>query len=136
MSNPLRIQIAIQGGGAKIIGLVAAMEGVQELEAHEQIQGTRLAGTSAGAIVAALFSARVPMGQLRVSLGTGELRDLFQSYKSPGIMDILKGLASGTPICDPTPIRDFLRKLFNASGKEHIKDLKPPVHIVSADVAS
>ncbi|MBW8865172.1 MAG: patatin-like phospholipase family protein, partial [Verrucomicrobia bacterium] len=130
-----KIQVAIQGGGAKIIGLVAAMEVLQKMEAAGEVEITRLAGTSAGAIVAALYSAKIDMGQLRLSLGTGELRELFENYEKPGKIEIIKRLVEGTPICDPGPIREFLRKLLEHAEKTYVNDLNPKVRIVSANVA-
>lgn len=61
------IQLVLQGGGAKLIALLAAMEAVEELEANGRIVVTRLCGTSAGAIAACLFAARVPMKEARGS---------------------------------------------------------------------
>ena len=52
-----KIQLAIQGGGAKICDLLAAAEVVQELVAAGELQVTRVAGTSAGAIVACMIGA-------------------------------------------------------------------------------
>ena len=135
MAKKVRIQLAIQGGGAKIIGLVAALEALQRIEDHGDIEITRLAGTSAGAVVAALYSARVDMGELRISLGTGELKTLFQNYSKPAILEIAKRLIAGSPVCDPGPIRDFLRELLKGVDKTYVKDLRPEVRIVSADVS-
>lgn len=53
---PKNFQLAIQGGGARLADLLAAAEVVQQFE-KEQIRLTRLAGTSAGSIVAALLAA-------------------------------------------------------------------------------
>jgi predicted acylesterase/phospholipase RssA len=135
MAQKVRIQLAIQGGGAKIIGLVAAMEVLQRIEAAGDIEVTRLAGTSAGAIVAALYSARVNMGQLRLSLGTGELRTLFENYGKPELATIINKLIAGSPACDPEPIRDFLRGLLQGVQKQYVKDLQPEVQIISANVS-
>lgn len=50
MSQPLKIQLAIQGGGAKICSLLAAAEVIHDLETKREIQITRISGTSARAI--------------------------------------------------------------------------------------
>ncbi len=61
------IQLVIQGGGAKITHLVAALEAVQSLQREGVLRVTRIAGTSAGAIAGALFAAGVDMQRARDS---------------------------------------------------------------------
>ncbi|MEI8288171.1 MAG: patatin-like phospholipase family protein [Verrucomicrobiota bacterium] len=46
------IQIAMQGGGAKLSALLAAMEALQSSQNKNEIRVTRISGTSSGAIVA------------------------------------------------------------------------------------
>jgi len=62
------VQLAIQGGGAKLIPLLAACEAIQALEAEDNppIKITRIAGTSAGAIAGCIFAARIPMSTARL----------------------------------------------------------------------
>jgi len=43
-SEPIKIQIAIQGGGAKICALMAAMEAFQDAEKQETIKVTPYRG--------------------------------------------------------------------------------------------
>src|SRR5687767_2418273 len=62
---PIKIQLALQGGGAKLCGLLAAMDAVQELHRRGIIQVTRIAGTSAGSIAACLFAAGADLGSVR-----------------------------------------------------------------------
>ena len=50
-------QLAVQGGGARLADLLAAAQVVQQFEASGRIHITRVAGTSAGSIVAALVAA-------------------------------------------------------------------------------
>ena len=61
------VQLALQGGGAKLMALLAAMEGVQEMD-EKQLKVTRLSGTSAGAIVACLYAAGIHMDVARTEL--------------------------------------------------------------------
>lgn len=53
---PIPVQIAFQGGGAKLVALLATLEGLCAAERDSKIRIYRLAGTSAGAIAAALYS--------------------------------------------------------------------------------
>lgn len=63
--DPVKLQLALQGGGAKLCSLLAAMEAVQSLQRNGMIQVTRIAGTSAGSIAACLFAADVNLDGVR-----------------------------------------------------------------------
>jgi len=45
---PVPIQLALQGGGAKITYLIAALEALQELEQAGKVKVTRIAGSAGG----------------------------------------------------------------------------------------
>lgn len=62
---PHPIQLAIQGGGAKICGLAAVMDALQECEARGLFHVTGIAGTSAGAVVGCLYAGGASFSQLR-----------------------------------------------------------------------
>ena len=53
---PIKVQIALQGGGAKLASLLAVLEALAICEQEGKIQITRIAGTSAGAIAGSLFA--------------------------------------------------------------------------------
>jgi|GEM_PF-1469918 len=59
--RPFKVQIAFQGGGAKLYSLIAAADAIRALEEENIIEVRRVAGSSAGAIVAALYAAKVPI---------------------------------------------------------------------------
>ena len=63
-----KIQFAFQGGGAKLASLLAVAEYLQELEKRNEIVITRVAGTSAGAIVAVLLAAEVDIKKFTIFL--------------------------------------------------------------------
>jgi predicted acylesterase/phospholipase RssA len=54
----VKMQLAIQGGGAKICDLLAAAEVIEDLWNTDKIEVTRVAGTSAGSIVACILASR------------------------------------------------------------------------------
>ena len=69
MSEPRPIQLALQGGGAKIVHLIAALEAIEKLQNEDRlIHVTRIAGTSAGAIAGGLFAAGVAMSAVKETL--------------------------------------------------------------------
>lgn len=54
----IQVQVCVQGGGARIANLLGAAQALRDLEAGNRLRVTRIAGTSAGAIAAALFAVR------------------------------------------------------------------------------
>src|SRR5688572_7458070 len=66
--RPVKLQVAFQGGGARLAVLLAAAEAIQALETDGIIRVTRIAGTSAGAIVGAFLAADIPICQIRQAL--------------------------------------------------------------------
>lgn len=72
----LRIQVAFQGGGAKIFALIAAAEVLKSFEREGRIEVTRIAGTSAGALVGTLYAAGVEPAVMRSELGSFPIRKL------------------------------------------------------------
>ncbi len=60
---PRKVKLALQGGGAKITSILAAMEAVEKLEENGEIEVTEIAGTSAGAIIAVLYAGRFLKGK-------------------------------------------------------------------------
>jgi len=88
---PVDVQIALQGGGAKLVALVAAMEGIEELVRQKIIRVTRISGTSAGSIVAVLFAAGVPMAEVRTYLEGMDHKKVFKPRMFPSMWYIVRG---------------------------------------------
>ena len=78
------IQLAIQGGGAKITYLLAALESVQALERGGLLRVTRIAGTSAGAIAGALYAAGVDMRRARDAFES-DRHQLLRAFPAAGV---------------------------------------------------
>jgi predicted acylesterase/phospholipase RssA len=114
---PLRIQLAIQGGGAKICALIAALEAVQLLEKEGVLQVTRIAGTSAGAIAGALFASRVEMAMVKERLGKITSDELARMFPMPTRRHLFwKLIVKQEPLWSSKPLRDLLSRLFGDSG--------------------
>ena len=56
------------------------MEVIEKLENDKKIKVTRIAGTSAGAIIGALFAARIPIKDIKHHF---ENTKLIEEYKKP-----------------------------------------------------
>jgi Patatin-like phospholipase len=116
-----RCDAVFEGGGVKGIGLVGAIAVTEEL-GYEFVN---LAGTSAGAIVAALIAA---------GYNATELRDIMQhldysQFKDQGLLDDIPvfgkilslGLEKG--IYEGEYLEAWIRKKLAAKGKHTFKDL-------------
>jgi predicted acylesterase/phospholipase RssA len=128
------IQLAIQGGGAKITHLLAALQAVQDLERERLLHVTRIAGTSAGAIAGALYAAGVDMQRARDAF---ELRreELLRAF--PPTSAKLRAawkLVTRQPFWDAGPLRRVIASLLAPSA--FVGDLRIPLIIVAADLTN
>ena len=119
-----RCDAVFEGGGVKGIGLVGAVAATEELD----YEFCNIAGTSAGAIVAALVAA---------GYRASELHDIMQSldyakFKDQGLLDRIPvfgkvlslGLEKG--IYEGAYLEHWLREKLLAKGKRTFKDLIIP----------
>jgi predicted acylesterase/phospholipase RssA len=134
----MKLQIAFQGGGARLAVLLAAAEAVQELEHRKIIEVTRVAGTSAGAIVAALFAARCNIADIRVKLAGPEGQRLLTSFPPIGTVKSLYKAWRGDPLWDDAPLARWLTEQFAAApnSPRFIKDLPTCLLVMSTDLES
>jgi len=130
-------QIALQGGGAKIIALLAAMEGVQEMQRAGRIRVTRISGTSAGAIVAAMFAAGIEMGAARKKAASLVASSAASDFPPPSSMRLIwQVLARGTPLWKEARLAEHLQMFFAEAKVKTLGDLfrksNTHVHVVAS----
>lgn len=132
-----KIQLAVQGGGAKISLLLAAMEAIEELQDQRVLEVTRIAGTSAGSIVGCLFAAGVPMRTVRDRLRDGLGEELMRTYRAPKLRNVLHQAAplfGGSPFWDEGHLKDLLARFFENPNLK-LNELKVPVYVIAADIS-
>ena len=128
------IQLAIQGGGAKITHLIAALHAVQDLERGGVLRVTRIAGTSAGAIAGALYAAGVDMQRARDAFAF-QRRELLRAF--PPTSASLRAawrFVTRQPFWDAGPLRRVVASLLAPCGS--LGDLRIPLIIVAADLTN
>jgi predicted acylesterase/phospholipase RssA len=139
-ANQARFQLAFQGGGAKLVPLIVAMEVAQHFERQGQLKITRLAGTSAGAILVALAGCGQDMAELRQELKGGEGKRLFSPFIPPRfcllrwlwmVKGVIRLFVFHLPIISSKPFEAWLGKRL---GAIRFSDLSPEVKIVSAEL--
>jgi predicted acylesterase/phospholipase RssA len=122
--EPLKIQLAIQGGGAKIVALFAVLEAVEDLQDNNIVHVTRIAGTSAGAIAGCLFAAGLRMPLLCERLKAVSPEQIRRAFPSPSKLRVVCTLGRGVPIWDTQPLEKFLEELFERQGVHYLEDLE------------
>ncbi len=88
--KPQQIDLIMEGGGVKGIGLVGALEGLDDAGYSFR----RVAGTSAGAVAASLVAAGMPIAQLSKTMREVE----FGSFEDEGILDHAGPVGKGLSI--------------------------------------
>lgn len=134
---PFKLQLAIQGGGAKLSALVAALEAVQKLEQEGILKVTRIAGTSAGAIAGSLFAARVSMVDVRQYLRSlsGSLQE---NIPIPSRFKVAYALAFGKAVWSDIWVKEHLAKLLTKSKLKQsptkFSELDIPMIAIATDI--
>jgi len=130
----INIQLALQGGGAKITYLVAALEAVQSLEREGLLRVTRIAGTSAGAIAGALYAAGVDMQRARDTF-EAQRDDLLRAFPpADASLRAAWCLLTRRPFWNAEPLRRLLAKLLAPHAR--LGDLAIPLVVVASDLTN
>lgn len=128
----IKVQLVIQGGGAKIFAIMAFLDALQKFkppDAKQKIEVTSVIGTSAGAVAGTLFAAGVDFDTLRACFnekGSGHFL-INQFAKRRGrwwkIVRIFRLLVLRQPLWSQAEIKNFLTNQLPAgiSKFSHIK---------------
>jgi predicted acylesterase/phospholipase RssA len=128
------MQLAIQGGGAKITHLLAALQAVQDLERAGVLRVTRIAGTSAGAIAGALYAADVDMQRARDAFAFHREELLRAFPPTSAWLRAIWRLLTRRPFWDAGPLRRLVGSLLSPCAT--LGDLRVPLIIVAADLTN
>jgi predicted acylesterase/phospholipase RssA len=127
------IQLAIQGGGAKITYLLAALEALQSIEREGLLRVTRIAGTSAGAIAGALYAGGVDMRRARDAFES-DRDELLRAFPRANVALCAWKLLTRRPFWNAAPLRRWLAKLL--TGRDRLGDLDIPLIVVASDLTN
>jgi NTE family protein len=132
-----KIQVALQGGGAKIVALLAAMEGIQRLEKSKQVEVTRVAGTSAGAVVGAMFAAGVDLASARLEFQRIVREEFWSTFKTPSWPGFVsKVMLLKKPLWDGRDLARLLRPFFDRVNVRTLGDIKKRNGVAIHTIAS
>lgn len=145
----VRLQFAFQGGGARLALLLPVVQAIRDLESVDRaIKVTRVAGTSAGAIAAALVAAQADMKPLVTHLRDTAterpeaLRKVFPSFRERlGVLEKLslfwRLCVWSQPIASEAEFAEFLRTCLVRAGVKpdrSIGSLSPSCAIICSDI--
>lgn len=127
-----------QGGGAKLVTLMAAAEALEELEKEEVIKVREVAGTSAGSIAAFAFARSEATEIIRHKMKNAANDVIGHFSRKRRTIGILTDIARGKPIFEEKMLEKFLRDTFcqEVSDRITLDDGDIPVHVRVADVRS
>jgi predicted acylesterase/phospholipase RssA len=134
-----KVQLAFQGGGARLAQLLPIAEAVSELRTKKKIEISRVAGTSAGAIIAVLLAAEANVPafvQYCCGLDAKKLRGVFPAKGSLAARSLLT-ISRGETLGNLGRFKSLLFEAFHAAGvnaHDHISALEIPALIVAANV--
>ena len=127
----LQLSVAFQGGGARVIELMAAAEALRELSASG-LEVFRVSGASAGAIAAAMYATGCDIAAI-ISQSDKLERIIKKHFGADKLKmpNILWQLSRGRPIFQEHAMRDALIALFDLGG---IDARRPIAELVRRDI--
>jgi len=127
------IQLVFQGGGAKLVALVAAAEAAYDACPKLGLKVSRVSGTSAGAIAGCMLATGKDPRLFKQSLLRLAEKYLPKITTEPWIRT--KAIYDGTPLYKSEIYKDFLGDLFyDTAQMTHMRELKVKCLFHAADI--
>jgi predicted acylesterase/phospholipase RssA len=125
-----QIAVAFQGGGARLISLIAAADALSELERTQGIKIRAVSGSSAGSIAAFLLAADADFDRVKDVFRRLDptIRKKFPRISTSKLyLNVLRFLLSGKPIYDPRDLETLVAQVLTGLGVNphgKIQDIK------------
>jgi predicted acylesterase/phospholipase RssA len=139
--KPIKLNIAFQGGGARLVALIECARQLQVLVDNKKVEIVSVAGTSAGSIVAGLLATGFDFSKAedRVESLFTLLETKLTAPRKMGnkLLGVLFKIKSGKSIYDTNALIQFLDQLFKdyANGATQFGALKYPLKVVVTDLS-
>lgn len=135
--GPISVQVVFQGGGARLCHLVAVCDALREMERDNRVRVTRVAGSSAGAIAAAMFASSRTIADFRADIKKLVERhaDKLKRRDLLGLWSIFRGKSYFSDI----NLVNIFSELFpqvGGNGQAKIEQLRIPTEIYYTDLLS
>lgn len=136
----MQISMAFQGGGARVVELMAAVEAVRKLsKGDEDFEVFRVVGASAGAVAAAMYATGCDIGAIIAQ--ADKLKAIIdQRFRLPSTLGVLTRLMRGRSIYDEKELHGAIVALFKLGGIDALRPIRelvvPPlqVRIATSDI--
>ncbi len=136
------INVAFQGGGARLISLIAAAHAIADLERNGELKVNAVSGSSAGSIPALLLAAGADFDRLRDVIRKSDklIKKQFPPLTGPSFyMRTVLFTMFGKPIYSANKFNDLVGSILKQTDIDPEKQLKDYVtdknlHIVSSDI--
>lgn len=129
---PIPLKVAMQGGGAKLVTLVAAADVLEDLVNEGAIEIREISGTSAGAIAACMLAYNKPVAELKTRMEGAGNAVVEHFGELPGKVKSAYRIARGIPLLPEEQFRVFLRKIFHEYPQ--FADLSIDTRLVVSDL--
>jgi predicted acylesterase/phospholipase RssA len=135
----LTIKVVFQGGGAKLVTLMAAASVLQDLESKGELRVQRVVGVSAGSIAACMLASQHPWDNLRLRTAEAGRTVVNRVDRMPSVLGALWKAYRGVPFLPEEALRDFCTAVFHGiqiQGQplEHLGQLRIPTSIITSSV--
>lgn len=131
----MRLGVIFQGGGAKLVSLLAAAEVLESLE-DENIEVVAVAGTSAGALAAFALASRTDATQFRVKARAAGERVLpLVAKEMTSRYSMLWRAIRGYPLVSESFLEDFVKD-FTAGCETYLKEASRSLYVCSSDLSN
>jgi|GEM_PF-3199349 len=128
---PRKLQLALQGGGAKLFAIMACMEELEARVRDSRLEIERIAGTSAGALVGGLYAAGIPMHRIHDMLANTDVAQLMRVTSLPS--QIL-WVALSWPLAREERVRERLEWCLGDKKDMTLNQVTIPLLIIASDV--
>ncbi len=136
------INVAFQGGGARLITLIAAAEAISDLERNGFLRVESISGSSAGALAAFLLAANADFEAVKNAIRRREkgIQRYFPRLTKLTLrLKLARFLLDGTPIFPPTSFNEVISEMLGAIRVDSSRPLKDyangrSLHIVASDI--
>ena len=135
----MKVSIAFQGGGARVLELMAAVKACHAIEqAEAEFDIFRVSGASAGAIAAAMFATSCNIDQI---IGhDDDIRKLVETSfpdKNLKKLNVAYKILRGKALYDEAKLREIICRIFKFGGvdaEKPVNQLKLPVGITNSQI--
>lgn len=133
-----KVQLAFQGGGSRFIQHLAVASAFQELEREKIVQISRVSGTSAGSLAAAIIASG-RSSDLAAEFIIQNRESYLKKLSSPRNWRMVTRFIKGEPLLDISALQVIFEQVWNNLCGDRItkfRHLEKPLSVIATDMVS